>query len=176
VILAVLVTGCISYQNAANGTNIDTISVTKIPILSTNQPSTILPIFQIPCHVANNKTPWIIINPIGDQTLGNVIKINGTTNIEGGELQIFIRSIKIISCPKDASYSDNPHPCNGVFLTVPIIKENLSNNTWSREVNTSQHGFYPDEFIVEVTDLDCKQDNPRAYGFFNISSGRDLNR
>jgi hypothetical protein len=134
------------------------------------EPVTIVYTIQTQCPVGRNTTPYITINPVGDHSLGDVIEINGTTNCDEGEVLMWIRDTIFIPCPKNSMGSDSPCPCcDGVYITAPIIPGICGNNTWSVELNTSQHHFYPGKFLIVVNDRGCGVDVPYDE-YFNITS------
>jgi hypothetical protein len=154
ILLAALVAGCILPYGPVNGASIDTVPTKIIPGITTNESFTTELTLLTICPVRENTKPWITVNPVGDHYLGDVIEINGTTNIESGEVQIFIKDTVYHSCvtigPVDA-----PCPCcGGITITAPIIRGICGNNTWSSEINTSQHQFYPAQFGLWVINRD----------------------
>lgn len=167
-LFAVLVVECTSPHSAVNGTSITTINVTKVPKILVNEPITTVSTIPTQCLAGKNMTPCITINPIVDHVLGDVIKINGTTNRDKGEIEIWIKDANFIPGCHGPGPSDNPcNCCDGVTLTAPIIPGINGNNTWSGEVNTSQHNFYPGKFylIVEFPHLVLE---PPVYESLNI--------
>jgi len=169
-LIAVLVAGCTSSQSAVNGTSIDTLSTTKVPTTATNEPFTTIPTIQEQCLTGKNKTPCITIDPVGNRYLGDLIKINGTTNCDTGKISIWIKDTRFIPCMKTPGRDDFPGPCdNGITLTAPIILGIDGNNAWSIEVNTSQHHFYPGNFYLFVNDPDCTPFSP-VFGYLNITT------
>ena len=87
-----LISGCTLSQSTMSETGTKNLNLTDIPTTSVNVPVTILSIAQTQCPVKNNMTPQIFINPIGTHQLGNVISVKGTTNIDEGDVKIFIKS------------------------------------------------------------------------------------
>lgn len=138
ILLATLVAGCLLPNGPVNGASIET-----------------------QCPVRENTKPWITVNPVGDHYLGDVIKINGTTNIEKGNVTIFIKDKIFHTCLNRGASLEGPCTCcEGVTLTAPIITGIYGNNTWSTEVNTSQHRFYPAEFFMGIIYHDCREFAP----------------
>jgi hypothetical protein len=126
-IVCVLTTaGCISQNSPSNTTGS---SVTNTPVL------TVVPT-QCP-PVSGNATPYIIINPIGNHTVGDVFEINGTTNLDvDAKIDVGIR--ERLSSRGD---SDNP---SGLHGRVTLQKNPCGPNFWSYSVNTSGwHYGYP---------------------------------
>lgn len=68
---SIILAGCISQLGTGNQTT--NLSGT-IPSSSIASPGT-------PCVPSENTTPYIIINPIGTHTVGDVFEITGTTNL-----------------------------------------------------------------------------------------------
>ena len=165
-VLVVLVAGCTLPQGTVNRTSITTMDATT-PII---EPVTTVYTIQTQCPVGKNATPYININPVGDHSLGDVIEINGTTNCEEGEVLIWIRDTIFIPCPRQLGGSDSPCPCcDGVYITAPIIPGICGNNTWSFELNTSQHHFYAGKFFLDANVRRCGDDGPYIE-YFNITS------
>jgi hypothetical protein len=74
IVMLQLAAACVSRQpvfdnTTANGT------------ASVNSSTLITQVVQTPCSPSENATPYIIINPIGNHTVGDVFEINGTTNL-----------------------------------------------------------------------------------------------
>jgi hypothetical protein len=146
VIVAVLLAGCTSSNQY------------KVPLTPINYVITTLPTIQPQCPVKENTTPWITVNYSDNRQIEDLIKINGTTNIEKGELSIFFLEVAGHTCLNRGDVREGPCPCcEGVTVTAPIVSEVGGNNTWSTEVNTSQYGFYPAKFYMAVYSLDCRE-------------------
>jgi hypothetical protein len=126
---------------------------------------------QTSCPGQVNATPRIHINPVKDHQLNDVIEIAGTTNLDGGVVNIEIHDATIGKCSKGPARPDEPcWCCGGVRKTVPVITSTCGNNTWSGEVNTSMHNFYSSRFIVTVFIVDPDSGVSAEDGkLFNIS-------
>jgi len=117
--------------------------------------------------------PLITINPVSDHYyLGDMIEINGTTNCDKGEIQILVHSLPFVPGCENQEPSDVLCGCcEGFGITAPIITGICGNNTWSSEINTSQHNFYPGEFGLWFDDRDCSpSDNLFPFEQLNISA------
>ena len=102
---------------------------------------------QVQCPIQNNITPWITINPIGEHFLGDSIEINGTTDIDRGEVKLLIKDDSDLPCPKNRGPPDYPCACcEGVNITAPIKKGICGINTWAVILDTSQHHFDRGEY------------------------------
>jgi len=101
-----------------------------------------------------NQSLYINISPIADHYPGDIITVEGTTNLEPGEpISLAIYEDYGGLCPKvPYGCEDSVRACCGGFLrTVVVIPGDCGINTWSwKGINTSQHGFRPDSFIVEA--------------------------
>jgi hypothetical protein len=158
VMVAVIVSGCASINEAGNRSDIITPNQTKVPLTPITYVITTLPTIQPQCPVKENTTPWITVNYTDNLQIGDLIKINGTTNIEKGELSIFLLEVAGHTCLPLGYDREGPCPCcKGLTVTAPIISEVGGNNTWSTEVNTSQYEFYPTELYMAIYDLDCRE-------------------
>jgi hypothetical protein len=174
-LLVTLVAGCTLPQGAVNGTSITTINVTQAPtpplIVHATILPTLLPTHQTQCPTGKNVTPCIIINPVSEHYLGDVIEINGTTNCNSGEMSIWIRDTRFSPGCHGPSPSDAPCVCcEGVSITTPIILGNDGNNIWSVEVNTSQHNFYPGTFYVFVNSKCAVSVSGEFFEYLNLTA------
>jgi len=144
-----LAAGCVSDIGTPNQTE----PVTPVTYLITT-----LPTIQPQCPIKDNTTPWITVNYTENLQIGDVIKINGTTNIEKGEMSIFLLESAGHTCLNRGDVREGPCPCcKGLTVTAPVISKDGGNNTWSIDVNTSQYAFYPARLYVAVYDNDCKE-------------------
>jgi len=160
------VAGCLSPAQKSNP--VQTSSTLHQGPPPVTQSQTPVQTAQAQCPVVNNTTPFITLNPVGDHYLEEVIEINGTTNCNTGEIHVVILSSNFKPCPKNSGIKDSPAPCtSGVEINAPIIQGPCGINTWSVEVNTSEHHFYPDEFVIDLYDLDCASYQD-LYGFFTL--------
>lgn len=153
ILLATLVAGCIVPHGPVKEASIET-----------------------QCPVRENTNPWITVNPVGNHYLGDVIKINGTTNIKKGNVTIWIKDKDFHTCLNRGDSLEGPCTCcEGVTLTAPIISGINGNNTWSTEVNTSQHRFYPAEFLMWIIYHDCRDFVPFPVPLNITAVSRTLN-
>jgi hypothetical protein len=91
------------------------------------------------------KNPEIIINPVPHHYVGDTITFDGTTNLPPGEMIVLgVYSIDFTMCPKMQCSESVHYCCGGIQTTIAVIPGNCDINTWSWDVNTSQHGFQPD--------------------------------
>ena len=102
-----------------------------------------------------NTTPFISIDPIPAHHLGDTIAFHGTTNLPPGEMiETGVYSSEFVPCPKsngDCKGYVTPC-CGGVFDHVSVIEGPCGANTWSWDVNTSEHGFRADgEYVISAT-------------------------
>ncbi len=129
-----------------------------------------------PTSNQSSTPPWIRIDPIRDHYFGDVITITGTTTCNTGDIQTVITDNNWHPCQKSTAWCvDNPDPCcDGVRINVPIIPGKNGNNTWSIEVNTSQHNLYPGTFLVEVITPGCPMDEESYQEFYEYMNIRDV--
>ena len=132
IVCVLLTTGCFSQNpnlnsSGSNGTN--------TPVL------TVVPT-QCP-PASGNTTPYIIINPIGNHTVGDVFEINGTTNL-GVDSKIVLNLQEQLVSSLPAKY----YPLSGTFGCVTIQKNRFGPNSWSYPVNLS--GYQPWKYITEI--------------------------
>jgi len=98
---------------------------------------------------------FIRINPVPHHYLGDIVTIDGTTNLPMGEIiRISVGTTEFRSCMKNEG---NCHGyvtpcCEGISDTVRVTAGSCAINTWSWEVNTSQHGFRPDHTYAVYAD------------------------
>jgi hypothetical protein len=100
--------------------------------------------------------PGITISPVSVHDIGDIITFNGTTNLPPGEIiSLEIVSANIISCPKNpfCDEDDSVRPCcGGMSQEVAVKPAGCGITSWSWEVNTSQHQFYPGTFVLYAED------------------------
>jgi len=157
VMVAVLASGCTSPNGTWNRPDIITPNQTR-PLTPISSVFTTLPTIQPQCPVKENTTPWITVNYTDNLQIGDLIKINGTTNIEKGEISIFLLEAAGHTCLNRGNVREGPCPCcKGLTVKTPVISKVGGNNTWSTEVNTSQYEFYPARLYVAVYDDDCRE-------------------
>jgi hypothetical protein len=135
----VFAAGCISQQPLSDGT---TAKSSALVTSSTPIPQSV----QTPCPPPGNATPYIIINPIGNHTVGDVFEINGTTSLGVNE------KIKIgIGVPPSSGGPPPRLPYNYSSITGYATLQNAtcSSNFWLYSVNLS--GFHaPSTYLVTV--------------------------
>lgn len=116
----------------------------------------------------------IVINPVPDHALGDIIDFTGTTNLAAGEpLVPEIYSAEFVPCPKGPSLPDSVNPCGAGFAgNVSVALGNCGINTWSWPVDTSQHGFQPGgRYLLSVSGRNGEIQN---YTLFNITGSREV--
>jgi hypothetical protein len=95
-----------------------------------------------------------MISPVSHHYIGENITFHGTTNLPKGEaILLHIFSGEFVPCPKStAGCEGQVRPCCGGFGDeVPVIAGPCDISSWSWDVNTSQHGFYPDgDYFIEA--------------------------
>ena len=85
--------------------------------------------------------PWIRLNPVGDHVIGEKFTIDGTTNLApGNDLVVIVFPVDYRRFLKS---STDPVP-----PTIPVMKGQGENNTWSFYVDTAS--FTPEEYSVSV--------------------------
>jgi hypothetical protein len=130
---------------------------------STNLPSaisTLLDGSQGSDRLAKNTTiftkePVIILQPIPDSHIGNIITFQGTTNLALGELiHIDIHSAEYQHCAKHRPCPDSvKFCCEGIQKNETVILGDNGVNTFSWVVNTSQHEFEPGRYSFSAYSL-----------------------
>lgn len=177
IIAGILVVGCtVSPSSPAIpvGTTVAPTTPTAAPL--TTPP---LSIPQIPektpveCNrspPSGNGKPFITIDPVPHQYIGESIRFGGTTNLQPGEsLETAVFSGEFIPCPKSiGNCMGNVTPCCGGYsATVPVLPGPCGISTWSWEVNTSEHGFRPDGlYIISAIGRNGAVEN---FSFFTVS-------
>ncbi len=108
----------------------------------TNTP--VITLIQHPCPpAAGNATPYIIIKPISNHTVGDIFEINGTTNLGVDSKNVLNLHEQIVS-----SLPFDYYPISGTFGCVTIQKNQCSPNSWSYFINLS--GYHPQKYWVQV--------------------------
>lgn len=132
IIGTIFIAGCVVSPVPENRT---TIATSAIATLTTPSVPTQCP------PESGNVTPYIIINPIGNHTVGDVFEINGTTNL-GIDSKIVLNLRGLIAL--QSSQSDTSNPYAGPFEYVTIQQNRCGPNSWSHPVNLSgfQTGYY----------------------------------
>jgi len=106
--------------------------------------------------------PVITISPMSVHDIGDIISFNGTTNFPPGEkISLGITSAAFTPCPKNPICDDDSvHACCGGFSREVAVKPaGCGITTWSWDVNTSQHQFYPGTFVIYTEDRNLSSSN-----------------
>ena len=131
---------CISSSSApvppAGNANISATSTlpvtTSIPIVTSSRVQ----------NPQENASLFIGINSNPHHYLGDIITFNGTTNLPVGEnISLAIYTTEFIPCPKSSCCCSVAPCCGGISDAVTLISGDSDINTWSWDVNTSEHGF-----------------------------------
>ena len=154
VISSILVAGCISPSSApgipAGNMTVSTTPVaplSEIPLITTLAPVQL----SEDCNrtfPSDNGEPFILINPISHYYIGDTISVDGVTSLPAGEkISLVIIEAIYHSCPKSQIADDNSvrYCHSGLRDTVVVRSGKCGINTWSWEVNTSQHDFVKDQ-------------------------------
>jgi hypothetical protein len=105
---------------------------------------------------ASNTTPWIKIDPIGDQYAARPFTILGTTNLPAGqELKYTIFSVQ----SQDQAISVDP---KGSFTTI-VQAGSCGINTWSAMGEIQATG----EFFIGITDIERKTSAIKRFSVFS---------
>lgn len=116
----------------------------------------------------------VTVNPFGDHYVGDSIKINGTIKCDVDEVLIFIIAPKLHTCLNKNTPEGPCFCCKGVSIVTPVIRGIDGNNTWSMELNTSEHRFYPDNFQLSVLNQSCDE-SYAGYVFLNLTTSPNQN-
>lgn len=120
--------------------------------------------------------PWIAIDPVSHANLGDTVTFHGITNLPPGEsVETAVYSGEFIPCPKSSgNCPGNVTPCCGGYSDfISVLAGTCGVNTWSWEVNTSQHGFRANgEYIVSASGRNGAVDN---FSIFTVSGIPRLN-
>jgi len=179
ILLSILIAaGCISPSSAPvpPPQNIS-LSATTMPPVTT--PPTIV---QAPVHCPNgsntsnllNGELFIRINPVPHHYLGDIITFDGITNLPAGEMITFrIEEGVYHSCPKRMGpCSDDEvvrHCCEGLINTIAVLSGDCDLNTWSWDVNSSEHGFYSDgEYIIYASGRNGAVQNTSLFTVYGL--------
>jgi len=154
VISSIMVAGCISPSSApgipAGNMTVSTTPFAPlfvIPLITTLAPDRL----SEDCNrtsPSGNGEPFILINPISHHYIGDTITFDGVTSLPAGEtISLVIIEAIYHSCPMSQIADDNPvrHCHSGLRDTVVVSSGNCGIDTWSWEVNTSQHDFVKDQ-------------------------------
>jgi hypothetical protein len=117
------------------------------------------------------RAPWIVMDRIPAACLGNIITLRGTTNLPAGE-NITTRIFgSWFNCTKCLPENDSVDECCGdqIKLDVPVLPGTDGINTWSREVNTSYHGFSARDYTIDVGNPSHALWNSTRFTILNIS-------
>jgi hypothetical protein len=126
-----LVSGCVSEVPKEN----------KIP--ETTPVTTPMP---TPCSLPpQGAEPYIIINPIGTHSTGDIFEVNGTTNL-GVDSKIVLNIHEQLMSSLPANY----YPLSYSFGCVTIQKNTCGPNFWSYSVNVS--GYHPRKYWAQIWD------------------------
>lgn len=148
--------GCISQTKIENSTTSSLPSVTFSPPTTepvqfqfrndTANTSPVINFFpsetnpvQTQCPSSTNVTPWAIINPISIHFIGDLFKIEGTTNLDIDKKVIL--SIKEGQPNRGPSYTGQF--TKDISEYIKIEGDNCGNNSWVYPINLSkEYGYY----------------------------------
>lgn len=153
-VCVLLAAGCTSPSSAPL-TPAENTTVPAIPPLPVTTSSPIATPAPTQCPLESNST-FISTSPIPHHYLGETIPFRGTTNIAPGEMiETAVYSGEFAHCPKSTvSCQGNVTPCCGGYRALVSVIEGMCGiNTWSWDVNTSEHGFRQDgEYIISASE------------------------
>lgn len=95
-----------------------------------------------PVNLSANKTPWIRIDPIPDQKMGQPFTIRGTTNLPADTVLRY--TISPVATQK------NPKPAPAGSFTTPVVAGTCGTNTWSAMGEIQVAG----NFFIGIEDKD----------------------
>lgn len=126
------------------------------------------------------RIPFVEIDPLGDYTAGDVIQINGSTNLDPGKkIRIDIEEIPPAPVSGNSSQSTN---CSYSRGFVTFLSNNPITNYWIYPVNLSgfhENSWYSVNVSYNDTQLSVRpRTTPRFYvwGSLPTGSGNGLNR
>jgi hypothetical protein len=126
-----------------------------------------------PCP-PTNETPYIIINPIGEQFRGTTFEVNGTTNFEIHEpLHYSIdRGGVVIAIPGNRPSQFDNGVANISYGEILNTTGRYNGQNWSLSLNTSGSEFYNPygaPFILNVSTINNTIHNKSSF-FLHIRS------
>ncbi|OPY37109.1 MAG: hypothetical protein A4E35_01573 [Methanoregula sp. PtaU1.Bin051] len=154
IVCVLLAAGCISQPSAEHPLNTTSTAITNALASTTTMPITEVP---TECPVPANGTYWIMIDPIGNVTLGNPVSIEGTTNIPVGYI------LKVFIFPHSSPHSK--WIFKGINGDVTIMRGINCSNVFSSHFDTSAMKA-PHLVLVEVY-----SDDPSLQGY-NFTANR----
>jgi hypothetical protein len=121
------------------------------------------------CDSQETGAPWVQINPVGDHHVGELLTINGSTNLpQGSILMIWITSTNNQNTPKNFNVTEwCIRRC--MQANVTITNEICPYTTFSIAFNTTN--LFADEYLVHVFFINESFNNNSkmiAYRTFNI--------
>jgi hypothetical protein len=164
-----LTAGCISpssppvpYAGNMNISATSTLPVTTSSPIVTSAPGQ---------NPQENTSLYINVNPIFHHYLGDIIVLNGTTNLPAGEMiTLGISTTEFHTClNRGVQYPGVCACCEGIGDSAAIISGGYGVNTWSWNVNTSQYGFhqgYP--YVLYVSGRNGLVENSSHFSVWNM--------
>jgi hypothetical protein len=132
----ILVTGCLEQKDVKNTSTQITPSFTRtVPIEQTSQAS---------CPPSLNKTPHIVINPVSNFTLGDILEITGTTNI-GESKKIHYHVASPYKTVPVGVQSPNFGVTDG---DIWITNQSCQEQTWSFILDTNNFTTWSSSFYI----------------------------
>jgi hypothetical protein len=106
--------------------------------------------------------PTVLINPIGDHSVGDKFTISGSTNLAAGDnLMVEVTSSSFSPTTKAQSGE-----FSGLSQTITVVQGSGGYNHWSVDVDAT--AFKPDEYIVKVSGI---TQDVTGSTYFNIADG-----
>jgi hypothetical protein len=172
----ILAAGCSSLsiipeKLSANATKPAITIPTIVPLTATAVPTPLLYVNESNSSIPVHEKPFIQIDPVPHYYFGDIITIQGTTNLLAGE-KIKLQILEaFVHCSKGLPRNDSVNGCHGdgIPAIVPVAAGDAGINTWSWYVNSSQHDFGPNgvyTIIVRYTRNESidNETNFRLYG------------
>jgi hypothetical protein len=138
-----LAAGCVNQTTTIKNQTVQTVTtITNGPTIKIMPVTTIL----TKCPVSANESHWIIINPISNFTLGDVFKINGTTNLgESEKIHYYVYSAFIPTPPNVPE--PNYYVTNG---DAQIVKNDCKEKVWSFTLDSNNFTTWSEVFYVNI--------------------------
>lgn len=111
-------------------------------------------------HQQKKSSAFISIDPGPHYYVGDMVTFMGLTSVQPGEsIMIAIRG-SFSMCSKGVIRVDSVDYCHGRFNRTIVVRDGTDGrNLWTFSVNTSEHDFTADNYMIEVRSRDGSVEN-----------------
>ena len=118
-----------------------------------------------------NTREFLQISPVSNQTLGNHVITEGTTNLAPGEkITVLLLMDSPRHCSKSAGLCNDTVDwcCGGLQDVVEVVSGKCGINQWSWDVNISLHEISPHSYVIYAYGKNDLLEDAESFGILGI--------